>query len=321
MTSTLPQAAQEVFQRFITTELTTVDARRQPITWPVTPYYRPGAATIDTTTGVGYPKKADDAKRHPSVSLLFSDPTGSGLARPPQVLVQGTAEVDEANIEANKERYFRESGEKLPKTKKMHPPKPIRKVIDWYYVRLYICVRPERVFIWPGGDATQEPEVLDCHMEEVRSGHTEEPPEPHGDPAHGEPVWDERVDKMGEQDETAVISWLAPDGFPLSVRLPILVDSAAREIRLEAEPAGIPLTEGRAALTAHAHHPDFLWQRNFQVRGNLKRDASGWSITPRRLVGGFELPEGRLAANREFFKRTRQYRRKAKQRLAEIRSS
>ena len=76
------QVVQEVFDRFVTTELTTVGARQQPITWPVTPFYEPGAQTIDVTTGIGYPKKADDAKRHPSVSMLFSDPTGSGIERP-----------------------------------------------------------------------------------------------------------------------------------------------------------------------------------------------------------------------------------------------
>src|SRR5688500_6196389 len=75
MTSSLPQDVREVFEHFITPEYTTVDARRQPITWPVTPYYSPGSATIDLTTGIGYPKKADDAIRNPYVSLFFSDPT------------------------------------------------------------------------------------------------------------------------------------------------------------------------------------------------------------------------------------------------------
>ena len=79
MTATLPEEARRCFERFITTEFTTIDSRQQPITWPVTPYYRRGGDTIDVTTGLGYPKKADDAKRNPRVSLLFSDPTGSGV--------------------------------------------------------------------------------------------------------------------------------------------------------------------------------------------------------------------------------------------------
>src|SRR3954470_22814349 len=122
MTATLPYDIQRVFESFITTELTTIDGRGQPITWPVTPYYRPGAECIDVTTGLGYPKKADDAARNPKVALLFSDPTGSGLERAPMVLVQGTADVDDRDLDANRERYAREAVEKLPETSKQLPP-------------------------------------------------------------------------------------------------------------------------------------------------------------------------------------------------------
>ena len=69
---------------------------------------------------------------------------------------------------------------KLPATKKMHPPKPLRPMFNWYYARIYIKVRPERVFVWPEGDLAEEPTVHDAHLDEVRSGHVEEPPEDHG---------------------------------------------------------------------------------------------------------------------------------------------
>src|SRR5687767_9962441 len=171
MTATLPQDVREIFDRFITTEYTTVDSRQQPIAWPVTPYYSMDAETIDVSTGLGYPKKANDARANPQVSLLFSDPTGSGLESPAQVLVQGTAEVDDRDLDANRERYWREVPEKLPATKDMNPPRILRGLFSWYYTRLYIRVRPERVFSWPGGDPTGEPAVHDSHLEEVRSGH------------------------------------------------------------------------------------------------------------------------------------------------------
>ena len=120
MTASLPQEVREVFERFITCEFTTVDSRQQPIVWPVTPYYSPGAPTIDATTGLGYPKKADDARRNPRVAMLFSDPTGSGIDSGIQVLVQGTAEVDDRDLEANRERYWRESAVKLPRRRDVH---------------------------------------------------------------------------------------------------------------------------------------------------------------------------------------------------------
>jgi hypothetical protein len=296
VTSSLPQPVRDCFERFITCEYTTVDARQQPITWPVTPYYSQGAPTIDVTTGLGYPKKADDARRNPRVSLLFSDPTGCGIAGAPQVLVQGAAEVDEDDLDANRERYWRESWDKLPGTRDAHPPRMLRGLFGWYYTRIYVHVRPERVFTWPGGDVSREPEVHDAHVEEVRSGHIEEPLEPHVPAAGGATAWDERVEELGARHRTAVLSWVAPDGFPLSARVPVAVDAAARRISLGAEPVGLPMTEGRACLVAHAHDETFSWQENFQLRGDLVRADGGWALVPHRLVGGFELPDESMAA-------------------------
>src|SRR3954452_16328582 len=188
VTASLPREIQRVFDRFITTEYTTVDRRGQPITWPVTPYYGPGDPCIDVTTGLGYPKKARDAEGNPKVALLFSDPTGCEMDAPPQVLVQGIARVDDQDLSANADRYARESLEKLPATKSMMPPKPLRGMFGWYFSRLYVHVRPERIYVWPDGDPASEPQLLDAHLEEVRSGHDEEPDDEHAPAGGGDPV-------------------------------------------------------------------------------------------------------------------------------------
>lgn len=316
MTSTLPDEIREAFARFVTCELTTVDAAKQPITWPVTPYYRSGGPTIDVTTGLGYPKKADDARAHPSVALLFSDPTGSGIESGIRVLVQGTARIDDRDLRANAERYFRESGEKLPATRRMHPPKPLRRILGWYYARIYICVRPERVFVWPAGDLAEEPVVHGTHLEEIRSGHSEEPPEDHGGPAGGPPAWDRRMDFLAGH-ETGVLSWIGPDGFPIAIRVPFSADESRREIAIEAQPTGLPLLEGRGCLTVHRHGPEFNWQRNMQVRGDLSRSSEGWRLTPRRIVGGFELPQGRISRFRDVVRKGPGFHRTYRRRLRE----
>ena len=315
MTSSLPQDVRDCFTRFITTEYTTIDARQQPIVWPVTPYYSDGAPCIDVTTGIGYPKKADDARRNAHVGLLFSDPTGSGIDSGVQVLVQGTAEVDERDVDANADRYFRESGEKLPATRKMHPPAPIRRMLRWYYARIYVHVRPERVLVWPDGDLAKPPEIHDARLEEVRSGHSEEPAEPHAEAAGGPVAWNPRMDELGSKHRTAVISWVGPDGFPLSVRLPVEVDRQARRVVLGAEPAGLPLAAGRACLVAHAHEPEFKGQENFQVRGDLVRGDGGWELIPNKLLGGMEVPQGFIGRNRAFVAAHRRYYRTARERL------
>ena len=160
---------------------------------------RPIDGTIDVTTGLGYPKKADDARRNPQVALLFSDPTGSGISSGMRVLVQGIAEVDESDLDANADRYLRESGEKLPATKTMQPPGFMRSALRWYYARIYVQVRPERVFVWPDGDMAEPPQIHDPHIEEVRSGHSQEPAEPHAPAAGGETRWDARMDELGSR--------------------------------------------------------------------------------------------------------------------------
>jgi hypothetical protein len=290
VTASLPPDVQQVFDRFITTELTTVDARGRPICWPITPYYELGDPCIDVSTALGAPKKAKDARANPKVSLLFSDPTGSEMESPPQVLVQGTADVDARDLEANRVRYTRESSEKLPGAKAMMPPKPLQRLFSFYYTRLYIHVRPERVYVWPGGDPTREPQLFDAHMEEVRSGHDEEPDVPHAGTEGGSPVWDERMEQLGGLYPTGVLSLVAPDGFPFSVRVPITVDPASRRIKLGGGVLGVPVQPGLACLTAHDHAPDFSWQRNFQVRGDLVEEDGDWVLVPHRMVAGAELP-------------------------------
>jgi hypothetical protein len=316
MTTSLPEDVQAVFDRFVTTEYTTVDRRGQPITWPVTPYHRRERGTIDVTTGLGYPKKADDAAANPMVSLLFSDATGCGLDEPPIVLVQGIAQVDDHDLERNRELYARESVEKLPGAQGAAPPKAMQRFFGWYYKRIYVHVRPERVYIWRNGPDA-DPELLDAHMEEVRSGHNEEPAAAHAGPRAGEAVWDQRIDELGQRYETAVLSLVAPDGFPFSVRVPVVVDRGGRRVRIGPAPEGVPLQPGLACLTAHDHAPDFAWQRNFQVRGDLVEEDGEWSLLPAKLVGGFELPPtGALTRYRLNLPKIVRFRRIAKRELA-----
>ena len=321
MTATLPDDVQRVFEGFITTEFTAFDSTGMPVTWPVTPYYSPGAHTVDVTTGVGYPKKANDARANPKVSLLFSDPTGSGIDDAPMVLVQGTAAVDDDDLDANADRYARESIEKLPAIKEMTPPAFIRRTMGWYYKRLYVRVRPERVYVWPGGDIGAEPRLLDTHVEEVRSAHAEVPEDVEPGTAPGAVVWDARIGQLGDLYDTAVLTVAAPDGFPFSVRVPVAADEGARRVRISADPVGAPLRPGRACLTAHDHHERFEWQRNFQVRGDLAEDGDGWALEPHKLVGGFEIPPGsnfeRLRLNA---KKALRYRKIAKRELRAIES-
>lgn len=293
MTGWLPIEVQAVFSRFVTTEYTTIDRNGQPITWPVVPFYQPEGHCIDVSTALGTPKKANDAAANPRVALLFSDPTGSGLSDPPIVLVQGLADVDDRDLGGNRERYMRESVEKLPGITEQLPPSVLTRLglADWYYNRIYIHVRPQRVYVWPAGRISSAPEVLETGSSEIHAG-DQEPDRAGATPIDAEGVWDPRIEALADRFSTVVLSIVGRDGFPLSGRGAVRIDAANRVVWIEGEPAGLPLAPSRACLTAHAHVADpsaRWWQRNIQVRGDLTRKHGQWVLVPRKLVGGFEV--------------------------------
>jgi hypothetical protein len=324
VTAALPLAVQSHFHRFVTCELTTIDARGLPVTWPVMPFYTPGDPYISVSTGLGWPKKARDARRNPKVALLFSDPTGSDIAQPSMVLVQGVAEVDDRDLDGNRERYLRESAAKLGRRSGAAAPGAR---FDWYFTRIYIHVRPERVHIWRGGDCEVEPELIELPAAEDAEAGGSEPgggePRAGDEKASGGSTRDagstrarsmRRVHELGGRFETAVLSVVAHDGYPFSIRVPVSTERRGGRIRIDATPAAtLPLLPGPACVTAHDHDEKLAWSRNFQVRGQLLGDRSGWLVTPQEVVDGFELPPvGPLTRAIGNFKKIRRFRQTAK---------
>ena len=303
MTATLPPAVQELFQRFVTCELTTIDSRGRPITWPVTPFYRPGDDHVSVTTGLGFPKKAADARLNPKVALLLSDPTGSDVTRPSMVLVQGIAEVDDHDLDANRRRYAADMARKLGSGR--GPGEGSRR-FDWFFTRIYLHVRPERVYVWPGGDCELEPDLL--------SGSPPEPGDAGGGPDGRRALWDSRLAELRRRYDTAVLSIVAPDGFPFSIRVPVSAARRDRLIHIDADPGGAPMRPGFVCLTAHDHDERLRWMRNFQVRGDLvQRPEGDWALIPQRTVGGFELPPtGALTRAISNYGKIRRFRKTAK---------
>ena len=88
----VPAAVQAVFEDFRTAELATIGRDGTPLAWPIVSAFRSETGHFLTTTSIGFPDKALRIRRNPKVSLLFSDPTGSGLDSPPAVHVVGDAE-------------------------------------------------------------------------------------------------------------------------------------------------------------------------------------------------------------------------------------
>ena len=84
----------DVIDGYFTCEFTTLSRTGSPQTWPLAARLLPDGRFL-LSTSIGLPQKAFNIRRNPKVSLLFSNPTGSGVAKPGAVLVQGDATAED----------------------------------------------------------------------------------------------------------------------------------------------------------------------------------------------------------------------------------
>ncbi len=154
----LPEEVEAVLREFRVCELTTLARDGTPVTWPTAARYQIERGRFFITTSIGFPQKAFNIRRNPRVSLLFSDPTGSGLSVPPAVLVQGDAVVSNDIVAgpAGAEDYWRDTiFRRQPATAVLSSNPLMRWFSDWYYMRLHIQVTPRRFVWWPHADFGQ----------------------------------------------------------------------------------------------------------------------------------------------------------------------
>lgn len=160
---TLPPEVEAVLREFYTCEFTTVNQKGQPMTWPSVPYYNAAEGRIVCAVSIAFPVKAFNARRHPQVSLLYSDPTGSRLDQPPAVLIQGDALVAEIlDYDADIIGLFRTVSKRQPDSRRFTNNRFVRKLFVWYlFQRLSLTVTPRRILVWPHGDFSQVPQVIE----------------------------------------------------------------------------------------------------------------------------------------------------------------
>lgn len=242
-----------------TCEFATLSKDGIPLTWP-TSAKRQDDGTFLITTSLGFPQKAFNIRRDSRVALLFSEPTGSGLANPAQVFVTGTAVCpdDVVTSPAGLESYWAMLFERQPSSRAYLIP-PFRWLMDWYYQRLLITITPTSVSLRPllpvGSPAKPVKELLGgetlARFPSAVASATD---------AHGAPLlW--RVQPTP-----------APDGY----RLPA--------------PDDLPVVAGPASLLVHRHDEKLAKLSTALVCGQLKSVRDGWVLVPERLVEPMASP-------------------------------
>lgn len=291
-----PEEILPILERAITCDYATLTRAGNPVTWPVTPYL--GDDTLDVSTGLAYPMKAERARADPRVALLFADPVGSGLADPPTVLVQGLARVRDADLQANTDRYVERSFGKLPAPWRRVPSIVVR-ANAWYWARIWVEVTPLRILWWPGGRADRPPRTWAAPPDTSAPPSDPAPRGPRPTPWRAQPPdWRERADDALGRLGSPSITTVGQDGLPTLAKA-----AAARRVpegfRLEL-PAGMPPPRpGPGCLTFHAHAEVFVGQENAVFVGEVAPAAGAPASGPatllfrvERLLADFSLPGG-----------------------------
>lgn len=270
-----------VFEHALTCEYASLTRDLRPVTWAVTPYR--GERSLDVSTGLSYPDKAERARRNPQVALLFSDPTGSPSATTPVVLVQGRARVRDADLQANTDRYLRES---LAKTSGMDAtPWFLRRRMSWYFARIWIEVWPERMLWWPGGDLDSEPQRWEGGPLTVAPSD----PAPAGKrlPSRLRPPVDWRPFADRAQRLRTPVLTTVVNGSPLPLRTRG-VQRTTDGFRVDL-PAGVAAADGPACLTFHRVGPGLEWQENVVLVGRASVCGTSVEVTVERALNDWSL--------------------------------
>jgi len=287
-----PAELTEVFQRSVTAEFATLTRGDTPVTSPATPYIGSNGATLDVSTGLTYPAKAERARRDPRVCLLFADPVGAGLDTPPAVVVQGLATVRDSDLQSNTDRYVRESSAKLPDATKGQPRFVLRRM-GWYYVRIWIEVTPIHVLWWSGRSLDEAPRRWEAPPGTAAPlsdpAPTGSQPRPwRAAPPGWREVASESVDRLGFHDLTVV----DPNGFPLC--LPVShTELTGDGFLLDVGPGAPATLHGPACLTVHTHAVTFTGQENRSFVGTVDDAGSRLRFRVERALADWSLGGGR----------------------------
>src|SRR3989475_8370374 len=150
-----PSWLREVFKNYMCCEFTSLD-NRHPVTLPLRFFYNENQHRFFVTSSILFSRKIEHMKKNPKVSLLFSNPEGSGIEKQ-VVLVQGIAKCDDSDLDHGWERY-------LPMWRKKEPYidgfLAAREQFAWFWKRIVVEVEPRKILAWKNGDTSKPAEAI-----------------------------------------------------------------------------------------------------------------------------------------------------------------
>ena len=154
----LPPPVAALLDAALVAELTVVDQRGRPISYPLIPLY--DGARIFMTSAALFSRKLRHIKANPKVSVALTDPVGVPAEPFARATVQGDAVVLDGDLHTDWERLLPLWRAKEPVIDKFVK---MRFGIPLFFERSVIEIAPTRVLYWEGGRTDLAPVVTELH--------------------------------------------------------------------------------------------------------------------------------------------------------------
>ncbi|MEA2447039.1 MAG: hypothetical protein QOK47_676 [Actinomycetota bacterium] len=153
----LPKDVEELLQAALVAELTVIDAKGRPVTYPLIPLY--DGTHVYMHSSVLFSKKLEHIKRNPHVSVTITDQIAAPVDPFRRATIQGDARVIEDDLHSGWEKTILPLWvEKEPMIGKLVKQ---RFAMPLFWERAVIEIVPRRVLLWDDGRTDAAPKVFE----------------------------------------------------------------------------------------------------------------------------------------------------------------
>lgn len=154
--ASLPEPIEQLLNAALVAELTVLDGKGRPVTYPLIPLY--DGERIYMTSSVLFSRKLEHIKANPRVSVTITDPIATDVEEFNRATIQGDARVVEDDLHSGWERVLPLWTEKEPIISDLVKK---RFAMPLFWERAVIEIVPRRAMLWREGHTDRSPETFE----------------------------------------------------------------------------------------------------------------------------------------------------------------